>query len=65
MSIADDFEGSLILEKLAEINKVEDFFDAVDSDDFEGVESLLRDAQIDENEIKTVLKKMRDSDCRD
>ena len=28
-----DFEGTLVLEQLAAIGKVEDFFDAVDSDD--------------------------------
>jgi len=29
-----DFEGTLVLEKLAGINQVEAFFDAIDSDDF-------------------------------
>ena len=29
----DEFEGTLVLEKLAAIGKVEEFFDAVDSDD--------------------------------
>jgi hypothetical protein len=28
-----DFEGTLVLERLAEIGRVEDFFDAIDSDD--------------------------------
>ena len=28
-----DFEGTLVLEQLAAIGKVDDFFDAVDSDD--------------------------------
>lgn len=28
-----DFEGTLVLEKFAEIEKLEDFFDALDSND--------------------------------
>jgi hypothetical protein len=28
-----DFEGTLVLERLAEIGRVDDFFDAIDSDD--------------------------------
>ena len=28
-----DFAGTLVLERLAEIGQVEDFFDAIDSDD--------------------------------
>lgn len=28
-----DFEGTLVLEQLAAIGKVEEFFDAIDSDD--------------------------------
>ena len=37
----NDFEGTLVLKKLAEINKVEAFFEAVDSDDFGKAERLL------------------------
>ncbi|MGE3974212.1 MAG: hypothetical protein AB7F59_06780 [Bdellovibrionales bacterium] len=37
----NDFEGTLVLEKLAEIGKVEDFFEAIDSDDFEKAKSLM------------------------
>jgi iron uptake system EfeUOB component EfeO/EfeM len=56
------FEGTLVLEKLAEINKVEAFFDAVDSDDFEKARSLLRKAGVDSETISMVLKKMNDAD---
>lgn len=38
----DDFEGTLVLEKLAEINKVEAFFEAIDSDDFGKAHSLMK-----------------------
>lgn len=30
-----DFEGTLVLEKLAEIGKLDSFFEAIDSDDFD------------------------------
>jgi hypothetical protein len=58
----NDFEGTLVLEKLAEINKVEAFFEAIDSDDFGKVQSLLRKAQVDAALIAWVLCKMSDAD---
>lgn len=57
-----DFEGTLVLEKLAEINKVEAFFDAVDSDDFGRAKSLMKKAGLDAQTIALVLKKMGDAD---
>jgi hypothetical protein len=57
-----DFEGTLVLEKLAEIGKVDDFFHAVDSDDFGKATSLMKRANIDEETIAIVLKKMGDAD---
>lgn len=56
-----DFEGTLVLEKLAEIGKVEDFFDAIDSDDFGKARSLMKRAAIDAQTITTVLEKMSDA----
>lgn len=56
----NDFEGTLVLEKLAEIGKVEDFFEAVDSDDFESAKSLMKKANVDLKTIALVLKKMED-----
>ena len=53
-----DFEGTLVLEKLGEIGKVEDFFDAVDSDEFKAAKSLMKLANIDAETISLVLKKM-------
>lgn len=58
----DDFEGTLVLEKLAEIGKVEEFFDAVDSDDLARAQSLLRRAKVDLETIAVVLKKIQNSD---
>ena len=57
-----DFEGTLVLEKLAEMGKVDDFFEAIDSDDFERAKLLMRRAKIDAKTITVVLKKMREAD---
>jgi iron uptake system EfeUOB component EfeO/EfeM len=57
-----DFEGTLVLEKLAEINKLDDFFNAIDSDDFSKAKSLMKKANIDPETIAVVLKKMSDAD---
>ncbi len=57
-----DFEGTLVLEQLAAIGRVEDFFDAVDSDDTQRAASLMKKARIDASTIAMVLRKMVDSD---
>ena len=57
-----EFEGTLVLEKLAEIGEVEAFFDAVDSDDFDRAKALMKRARIDMETIAIVLKKMQDAD---
>ena len=57
-----DFEGTLVLEKLAEINKVDDFFEAIDSDDFGLAQSLMKRAKIDSETIAMVLEKMNEAD---
>jgi hypothetical protein len=57
-----DFEGTLVLEKLAAIDKVEDFFDAVDSDDVERATALMKRAGVDAPTIATVVRKMAAGD---
>lgn len=57
-----EFEGTLVLEKLAEIGKVDAFFEAIDDDDFDRAKSLMKRAQVDSETIAIVLKKMRDAD---
>jgi hypothetical protein len=57
-----DFEGTAVLEQLAAIGRVEDFFDAIDSDDFERATSLMKKANIDAPTIAMVVKKMKASD---
>lgn len=56
------FEGTLVLERLAEIGKVEEFFDAIDSDNFSEAKVLMETAGIDVPTIKLVLQKMADAD---
>ncbi|HEX7673610.1 MAG TPA: hypothetical protein VF412_05535 [Bdellovibrio sp.] len=54
-----DFEGTLVLEKMAEIGKIDAFFEAIDSDDFDKAKSLMKRAGIDSETISVVLRKMR------
>jgi len=55
-----DFEGTLVLEQLAEIGRVEAFFDAVDSDDVGRAVTLMKRAGIDSPTIAMVVRKMED-----
>lgn len=57
-----DFEGTLVLEKLAEIDKLDEFFMAIDSDDFARAQSLMKKAGVDAPTISIVLKKMSMAD---
>jgi hypothetical protein len=57
-----DFEGTLVLEQLAAIGEVDDFFDAVDSDDVKRAIQLMKRANIDAPTIATVVRKMEASD---
>ena len=57
-----DFEGTLVLEQLAAIGKVDDFFDAIDSDDTQRATTLTKQAGVDASTIATVIKKMEASD---
>ncbi len=59
-----DFEGTLVLEKLAEIDLIDAFYDAIDSDDFVRAKSLMKRADVDSATIAIVLKKMREADGR-
>ena len=56
------FEGTLVLEQLAAIGRVEDFFDAIDSDDVQRATALMKKAKIDPATIATVIRKMEESD---
>jgi len=58
----NDFEGTLVLEQLAAIGKVDDFFDAIDSDDTQRATTLMKQAGVDASTMATVIKKIEDSD---
>jgi hypothetical protein len=57
-----DFEGSLVLEQLATIGRVDEFFEAIDADDVPRAVSLMRKAKIDAPTIALVVKKMKAAD---
>jgi hypothetical protein len=57
-----DFEGTLVLEQLAAIGRVDDFFEAIDADDVDRAASLMRKAKIDASTIAMVIRKMEDAD---
>lgn len=56
-----DFEGTLVLEKLAEIGQLDSFFEAVDSDDLVRARRLMIRAGIDTATLHEVLKLMSES----
>jgi hypothetical protein len=58
----DDFEGTLVLESLAAIDKLDAFFEAIDADDFAKASSLMKLAKVDSATIAIVLKKMAAAD---
>ena len=53
-----ELEGTKVLEKLAEIGKVDDFLESVDADDFSRAKKLMGSAGIGADTIELVLKKM-------
>jgi hypothetical protein len=57
-----DFEGTLVLEQLAEIGRLDEFFEAIDGDDFSRAVSLMKKAKVDAETIAVVVKKMKESD---
>jgi hypothetical protein len=57
-----DFEGTLVLEQLAAIDKVDEFFEAIDADDVARAIALMRKADIDAPTIAIVVKKLEEAD---
>jgi hypothetical protein len=57
-----DFEGTLVLEQLAAVGKVEEFFDAIDEDDVARATALMKRASVDAPTIAMVVKKMQAGD---
>ena len=57
-----EFEGTLVLEELAAIGKIDEFFEAIDADDVPRAVALMRRARIDASAIAIVVKKMQAAD---
>jgi hypothetical protein len=57
-----DFEGTLVLEQLAAIGKLDAFFDAIDADEVQRATALMKRAGLEAATIATVVRKMADSD---
>src|SRR5262245_18390444 len=58
-----EFEGTLVLEQLAAIGRVEDFFDAIDSDDVARATLLMKEAKVDAAIIALVVRKIKHGDA--
>ena len=57
-----DFEGTLVLEKLAAKGLVDAFYEAIDADDLGRATLLMKQAGIESKTIAIVLRKMVDAD---
>jgi hypothetical protein len=57
-----DFEGTLVLERLARIDKVDDFMQAVDEQNYKLAEVLMAQAGVDPQTSAIVLRMMADPD---
>lgn len=55
-----EFEGTLVLEKISAIGKLDEFFAAMDADDFKTAVQLMKRASVDSKTIQLVLQKMND-----
>ena len=60
----DILEGSEILEMLAMVDMVDEFMEAVDSDNLPEVVNILQEAGIDDESIKSVLKEITSNTAR-
>jgi hypothetical protein len=58
-----DFEGTVVLEQLAAIDRVDDFFEAIDADDVQRAAALMRQADVDAATIAIVVRKMAEGDA--
>jgi hypothetical protein len=57
-----DFDGTLVLEQLAAIDRVDDFFEAIDADEVRRAVALMKQAGLDATTIAVVVKKIEESD---
>lgn len=53
-------EGTLVLEKLNEMNLLDDFYEAVDEDNLEKVQLILKRARIGSATIAMIMRKIEE-----
>ena len=58
-----DFEGTLVLEQLAAVDRVDEFFEAIDADDVQRAAALMREADVDAATIAIVVRKIEEGDA--
>jgi hypothetical protein len=58
-----DFEGTLVLEQLAAIDRIDAFFEAIDADDVGRAAALMRAADVDAATIALVVRKIEEGDA--
>jgi len=56
-----DFEGTLVLEQLASIGKLDEFIDAIDADDVQRATALMKRADLGASTIAEVIRRMAES----
>jgi hypothetical protein len=57
-----DFEGTIVLEQVAAIDRVDEFFEAIDADDVDRAVALMKRADVDAATIAIVVQKMEAAD---
>jgi hypothetical protein len=57
-----DFEGTIVLEQVAAIDRVDEFFEAIDADDVDRAVALMKRADVDASTIAIVVQKMEAAD---
>ena len=50
--------GTEVLERLAEVGKVEEFYDAVDADNFQAIRALMRSVGVDAQTIEIIMERI-------
>lgn len=61
---SSNFDGTLALEKLAELGLLDQFYEAIDSDRLEEVNKLLKSAGLEADSIKSILRQIIDDHHR-
>lgn len=56
-----EFDGTDVLEKIASINRIDEFFEALDADNFDQIKYLMKRAGLDADTRAWVIKKMKEA----